>query len=122
MSHLNTYIKINKRTIGWVDAAKNNQLLNYPSLEKLGFNFKGTTDVLVATRTAILNSTPNVEMLLLLKLKKKSPGSALNQARLSLLLANLHSPKTKPAMVSLESGLSLIRSVTSHKLASIRAD
>ena len=118
MSHLDTYVNIDKQKNGWVDAASEPELLSFVGSETLGFNFKGTTDVLVATRTAILNCAPDLEMRLLFKLKKESPGSALNQARLSLLLANLHSPVTKPAMVSLESGLSLIRSVTSRKLAS----
>ena len=120
MGNLNTYIDTDDQENGCVDAARDPGFLTLAGSETLGFDFKGSTDVLVASRLAILNCAPDLEMRLLFKLQKKSPGAALNQARLSVLLANLHSPETKPALVSLESGLSLMRSVTSHKLASMQ--
>ena len=106
MEHLSKNISIDNRLNGWVDVARHLQLLSFDGKETLGFNFKGTTDVLVATRAAIRCLAPNLKMRLLFTLKKNVTESAIYQAQLSLLLANLHSPETKPAMVSLESGLS----------------
>lgn len=53
MPHLKQYIEINDTEDGWVDAAKDPQLLSFPGKETLGFTFEGTTDVIVATCQAI---------------------------------------------------------------------
>ena len=110
MSYLDMNISIYPERNGWVHAASDPQLLSFDGLETLGFNFRGTTDVLVATRAAIRNDVPNKRMLLLFELKKKVTTSAVYQASIKVLLANLHSPETKPAMVSLESCLNLLHS------------
>ena len=116
MSYLDTHISINPEENGWVDAADDPHLLSYDTQETLGFNFRGTTDVLVATRTAIRSRTPEMHMLLLFDLKKNITKPAVLQASVRLILANLHSPKTKPAMVSPESCLNFIQSGIPHKL------
>ena len=83
------------------------------------FNFRGTIDVLVATRTAIRSLTPQTHMLLLFVLKKNITRSAVHQASVSLLLTNLHSPEIKPALVSLKSCLESMQKVMFHELASV---
>lgn len=101
-----------------MDAANRHpQLLSYDGRETLGRNFKGTTDVLVADRAAIRARQPGLGMRLLFELKKKLADSDVIQAQASLLLANLHSPETRPMMVSLEHGLRHMHSVAPHNLA-----
>ncbi|CAL8468993.1 g8534 [Coccomyxa elongata] len=61
MHHLKQYIQINNAENGWVDAAKDPHLLSFAGVETLGFNFKGTTDVMVASCQAIKGLSPNQE-------------------------------------------------------------
>lgn len=114
MHHLKQYIRINNTENGWVDAAKDPQLLSFAGMETLGFNFKGTTDVVVATCEAIRGLLPNQGIRLLFDLKKEVTKLTAFQAQARLLLANLHSLKARPVMVSLKSDLSLMHSGTSH--------
>lgn len=118
MQHLEQHISLDSRMLGWVDAAKDQDLLSFAGSETLGFNFKGTTDVLVAIREAIKDLLPNRGMLLLIELKKQLTSTAVLQAQARLLLANLHSPETRPVMVSLDFGLSLMHSGRSHNITS----
>ena len=103
--HLRQTISLGSRSTDWVDAANRHpQLLSYDGLETLGRNFRGTTDVLVANRSAIRARQPGLGMRLLFKLKKVIKDSDVIHAQASLLLANLHSPDTRPMLVSLELG------------------
>ena len=99
-------INLGSRDINWVDAAKYPQLLSYDGLETLGRSFKGTTDVLLASRAAIRLSQPERKMLLLFELQKTISKYDMIQAQAIMLLANLHSPESRPLLVCLEFRLS----------------
>lgn len=109
MPHLRKIINLGSRSTEWVDAANRHpQLLSYDGLETLGRNFRGTTDVLVANRSAVRALQPERGMRLLFELKKEVTKSDVIKAQARLLLANLHSPDSRPMMVSLEHGQSHI--------------
>ena len=106
MPHLKQIIILGNRDIGWVDAARDPQLLSYDGLETLGRKFKGTTDVLLASRSAIRTLQPELGMQLLFQLKKAFVRADVFKAQASMLLANLHSPESRPMLVSLDLSLS----------------
>ncbi len=106
MPHLRRAVSLSSET-DWVDAANEHpHMLSYDGVETLGCSFKGTTDVLVATRSAIRAFKPWLGICLLFGLKKKLSEPDVREAEACLLLANIHSTEIRPVMVSLEPGLS----------------
>jgi len=106
MPHLQKSINLGSRDIAWVDAARHPQLLSYDARETLGRIFKGTTAVLLASRAAIRLDEPEREMQLLFELKKAVSKANMIQAQATMLLANLHSPESRPLLVCLAFRLS----------------
>lgn len=83
----------------WVDATRNPQLLDYSALQTLGFDFEGTTDVLVAERSAVRAHQPEKGARVLFDIRMTITGSEIVDAEARLVLANLHAPNEKPIMV-----------------------
>ncbi len=101
ISHLKEILRLGHRDMEWVDAAKEYpDLLSYYGRETLGANFTGAPDLLAASRSAIKAHQPEKGMHLLIDVWKTVGRSEMARAQAKLLLANVHSPDTKPAMVS----------------------
>ena len=97
--HLKQIIELVGEDSEWVDATRNPQLLDYPALQTLGFDFEGTTDVLVAERSAVRAHQPEKGARVLLDIRRTITGSEIVDAEARLVLANLHAPNEKPIMV-----------------------
>ena len=98
--HLKGIIKLRQDT-DWVDAAHDYpELLSYHGKQLLGYNFEGTTDVLVAKRSAIRAHLPVKGARVLFDLRKHVTDSDLVHAQVRTVLANLHAQAEKPVVVS----------------------
>ena len=76
-------------------------MLSYHAQHVLGLKVNGTTDVAICSRDSVAGESPQLGLSLLLELKKKRSSEATVQARATLLMANLHSPDSRPILVSL---------------------
>lgn len=99
--HLSSSISLGSRQLTWVDAANRHpQLLTCDAHLSLGRKFRGTTDAVVCSRSAVSGNVPALGMHMLFELKK---GDIIHddviQAMVSLMLANLHAPSLRPMMV-----------------------
>lgn len=99
MSYLQQTINFKNRALAWIDGNKHPGMLNYPGAAIFGRNFKGSPDVVVATRTAARTDLPNIGLRLLLELKKKICKQNVFQSCGILLAANLHCPDFAPIVV-----------------------
>ena len=101
LHHLTSIIDLGQGDVEWVDAAKTYpHLLCYYGLEDLGQNFTGTTDMLVADRSAVRAHAPPLGMRVLFHVTKEVADSDHIQAEAKLLISNLLSPEERPVMVS----------------------
>ena len=102
MPYLRNTIKIPSRRAAWVDAAVNKpSMLSYHAEHVLGMKVKGTIDVAVCSRASVASTSPQLGLLLLMELKKGESSNVTVQARATLLMASLHSPESRPILVSL---------------------
>ena len=115
--HLRESISLGGRDVDWVNAARHPELLMYDGLETLGRKFKGTTDVVLANRSAIRTLQPERGLRLLFKLKKAVEKADVIQVQASMLLANVHSPELRPMMVSPDPSVSQCKSVAPDMFA-----
>ena len=74
-------------------------MLSYHSETVLDIKVRGTTDVAICTRTSVLGYSPQLGLKVLFELKKSAGKEAATQARITLFLANLHSPNQRPIVV-----------------------
>ena len=98
--HLQKLIELGGEESEWVDATRDPQLLSYAGLANLGYNFEASTDVLVATRSAVRAHRPEMGARVLFDIRRVVTGAEIIDAEARLLLANLHAPDEKPVMVS----------------------
>ena len=85
----------------WVDAANDYpELLSFDGLELLGFDFKGTANVLMADGAAVRDSKPRKGMRLLFVIREKIVPCDVNSAKATLVLGNIHNPDNMPIVVS----------------------
>ena len=98
-----THIKsiIHSGDTEWVDAAQDHpQLLSHEGGKRLGFTFKGTTDLMATTkRSAGGANWPRKGMRLLMDIKPHITRCDIHQAQARLVLGNIHSPESRPVMV-----------------------
>ena len=100
MPHLRAILQPKSRDLTWVNAAVTEpSMLSCCSETILDINVRGTTDVAICTRLSVLAHAPQIGLKVLFKLKKSAGKEANTQARITLLLANLHSPKERPIVV-----------------------
>ncbi len=99
-SHIKELIKLGRDDVEWVDAARDPELLSYSGLRKFGYNCKGTTDLLVAKRSAVKAHHPEKGAQMLFDIRTTVTDNALRHAEVRVLLANLHAPAEKPVVVS----------------------
>ncbi len=115
ITHVEKIINLGGEGIEWVNAAQ-----DYPeflSHQTLGYNITATTDILAAERSAINAGMPQKAMRLLMDIRKTIARSDVDQAQARLLLSNLHSPKSRPVVVSTKAGSSL--AMLSHTCTSL---
>ncbi len=85
-----------------MDAAHDHpELLSYHGMHALGYNIEGTTDVLVATSSAVAARLPVKGAQALFDVRKRVMDADLICAEVRLVLANLHAPDEQPVVVSL---------------------
>ncbi len=85
----------------WVDAANDYpELLSFDGLEQLGFDFKGTANVLVADTAAMREAQPRKGMRLLFVIREEIAPCDVNCAKATLVLGNGHNPENRPIVVS----------------------
>eukprot|EP00891_Asterochloris_glomerata_P001814 jgi/Astpho2/1814/fgenesh1_pg.00037_%23_16_t len=100
MPHLNKLMQVRDRSYRLMDANHHPQLLMDGAHQvELGYKFRGTTDVAVVDKVAYQAEEYKHGLRLLFELKKKPDAAATAQAKISLLLANIHSAKLKPVVV-----------------------
>lgn len=75
------------------------ELLTQVSKHTLGYNFKGTTDIILCSRNAVRSHIYTSGMRVLLEVKKAPVHDDSYQAMVILLLANSLSPNFKPVVV-----------------------
>ena len=92
-------IHLGKDNVKWVDAARNPELLSYAGLRKFGHNCKGTTDLMVAKRSAVKAHHLEKGTRMLFDFRTKVTDADLMHAEVRALLANLHAPAEKPVVV-----------------------
>ena len=98
--HIKDIIKLGREDVEWVDAAQDPELLSYPGMRKFGYNCKGTTDLLVAKRSAVKAHHPEKGARMLFDLRPTVTDADLRHAEVRALLASLHAPAKKPVVVS----------------------
>eukprot|EP00891_Asterochloris_glomerata_P001080 jgi/Astpho2/1080/fgenesh1_pg.00017_%23_19_t len=100
MPHLHKLMRVRDRSYRLMDANHYPQLLMDGAHQaELGYKFRGTTDVAVVDKVAYQAEEYKHGLRLLFELKKKPDTAATAQAKISLLLANIHSAKLKPLVV-----------------------
>ncbi len=75
---------------------------DYPGLlscHTLGYNISATTDVLALDLSAIRAGLPQTGIRLLMDIRQAIAACDVNRAQARLLLGNLHSPESRPALV-----------------------
>ena len=92
-------IKADSRQWQWVDVKGQRNLLTQVSMHTLGYNFKGTTDIILCSRNAVRSRIYTSGMRVLLEVKKAPVYDDSYQAMVILLLANSLNPKFKPVVV-----------------------
>lgn len=92
-------IKVDSRRWQWVDVQGQKNLLTHVSMHTLGYNFKGTTDMVLCSRNAVCSNIYTSGMRVLLEVKKAPIHDDSYQAMVILLLANSLNPKFKPVVV-----------------------
>lgn len=94
MSHQESIVKWTSRS------SAETKLLDCTAVGVFGRNLKGTTDVVVASRQAVLGDMPHVGLHLMWELKKSVPTAEDGYRAMTVLLAGaLMSPDHKPIMV-----------------------
>eukprot|EP00891_Asterochloris_glomerata_P008798 jgi/Astpho2/8798/Aster-05441 len=93
MPHLHKFVRLQDRELCLIDTANHHTqlLVDVQHQNQLGYKFRGTTDVAVVTRAAIQAHSPQIGLRLLFELKKRPDAAAVAQAKIFLLLANIHS-------------------------------
>ena len=97
--HLKNLIELGGEDSEWVDATGDPHLLSYAGLRKLGFNFKASTDILVAKRITVRAHQPGKGARVLFDIRRAVTGADIVDAEAKLVLANLHAPDEKPIMM-----------------------
>lgn len=92
-------INIDSRQWQWVNVSGKRNLLTQASAHSLGYNFRGTTDIALCSRNAVLSNMYTSGMRVLLEVKKAPVHDDTYQAMVILLLANILNPKFKPLVV-----------------------
>ncbi len=92
-------IKVDSRRWQWVVVQGQKNLLTHVSMHTLGYNFKGTTDMVLCSRNAVRSNIHTSGMRVLLEVKKAPVHDDSHQAMVILLLANSLNPKFKPVVV-----------------------
>ncbi|KAL3133259.1 hypothetical protein ABBQ38_007140 [Trebouxia sp. C0009 RCD-2024] len=99
MPYILQNIKVDSRHWQWVDVQGQRNLLTQVSMHTLGYNFKGTTDIILCSRNAVRSHIYTSGMRVLLEVKKAPVHDDSYQAMVILLLANSLNPKFKPVVV-----------------------
>ena len=99
MPYILQIIKVDSRQWQWVDVQGQRNLLTQVSMHTLGYNFKGTTDIILCSRNAVRSHIYTSGMRVLLEVKKAPVHDDSYQAMVILLLANSLNPKFKPVVV-----------------------
>ncbi|CAL5227940.1 g10987 [Coccomyxa viridis] len=97
IEHLRKVIRLSSGETKWVNAGK-----DYPGLlscHTLGYNISATTDVLALDISAIRAGLPQTGIRLLMDIRQAIAACDVNRAQARLLLGNLHSPESRPALV-----------------------
>ena len=95
--HLRKVVRSSSSETEWVNAAR-----DYPELlscHTLGYNITAASDLIAVNCSAIRDGLPQSGIRLLMDIKQGIAASDVNQAQARLLLGNLHSPESRPALV-----------------------